>query len=161
MAREIQFDEQVFVAGSVVATDLDLQVYRLSYLYSIYQTPRTDLALAAGVYAFDTGFFMKSNIGVQESEDATAGFPAFGLKVMHAFDPTYTLMAGVQYFAVNEDDVEGDLLDVVIAAEGAFWKKLAAGFGYNVVEIFGEDTEDKDKVEYDFSGFLLYLKYRF
>ena len=69
--------------------------------------------------------------------------------------------ASFDYFEINESDVEGQVIDILIGIEHQTWKKIGLGLAYNDVDIEGEQKEDNDEVNWQHDGFFGYARFNF
>ncbi len=160
--RDIQIDDTIFPAGSKVRTELDFTVFKTAYVYSFYQTPKLELGVSTAltIYEFDSDV-LSPLTRTQEDGDGTAPFPTFGLRVKWPFKPKWTFGASWDYFEIDESDVEGQVIDILIGVEYQAWQKVGLGLGYNDVHIEAEDKEDKDELDWKYDGFFSYARYTF
>jgi hypothetical protein len=160
VTKDIIFDETLFPKGSKVETDLDFSVMNILYTYSFYQTPNIDLGVSSGVNIYDFDSDIKApEKGLDEGGDGTAPFPVVGLRVRHNFKPKWNWGASFDYFEIDEGDVEGQVIDILIGVEYEAWKKVSLGFAWNDVSIDAEDTEDNDELDWDYDGYFWYVRY--
>ncbi|MFQ6024417.1 MAG: hypothetical protein ACE5NW_17010 [Acidiferrobacterales bacterium] len=162
LLRDIQIEDTIFPAGSRVRSELDFTVFNASYAYSFYQTPKLELGVttALTIYDFDSNIVAPLT-RTQEDGDGTAPFPTFGLRVKWPFKPKWLLAASFDYFEIDESDVEGEVIDILVGVEYQAWKKVALGLGYNDVTIEAEDKEDLDELDWDYDGFFGYARFSF
>ncbi len=85
----------------------------------------------------------------------------FGLRLRWAFNPKLRLGASFDYFEIEEGDVEGQVIDILVGVEHQTWDKVALGLGYNDVSIEAEDKEDRDELDWDYDGFVGYARLNF
>ena len=157
----IVVDDTFYRTGTRLKTDFDYKVIKLAYGYSFYQTDKTDLSVSAGGYIFDVDMRITPNEGAEEGESGTAPFPMFGLHLNYRLSDRLMLIAGYEYFTIDKNDVEGELVDVIIGLEYRPASKFGLGLGYNNVAISAEDTDDNDDFDYEYDGILAYLSYSF
>ncbi len=160
--RDIQIDDTLFPAGSKIRTQLDFTVYKTSYSYAFYQTPKLELGVSTAltIYEFDSDLVAPTT-RTQEDGDGTAPFPTFGLRVKWPFKPNWTFGASYDYFEINESDVEGQVIDILIGVEYQAWKKVGLGLGYNDVHIDAENKDEGDELDWKYDGFFGYARYTF
>jgi hypothetical protein len=75
--------------------------------------------------------------------------------------PKWGFGASFDYFEIDESDVEGQVIDILIGVEHQTWKNAGLGFGYNDVSIDAEDKEDKDELDWDYDGFFAYVRFSY
>jgi len=160
--RDIQIDDTIFPAGSKIRTELDFAVFKTTYVYSFYQTPKLELGVSTSltIYEFDSNLVAPAT-RTQEDGDGTAPFPTFGLRVKWPFKPKWMFGASYDYFEIDESDVEGQVIDILIGVEYQAWEKVGLGLGYNDVDIEGEQKEDQDELDWEYDGFFGYARFNF
>ncbi len=160
--RDIQFDDSVFPAGTTVDTKFDFRVINILYTYSFFQNAKLDLGVSAGVniYEFDTTLDAPT-AGLKQEGDGTAPFPVFGLRLRWLFKPKFNFGASFDYFEIEDGDVEGQVIDILVGLEHQTWDKAALGLGYNDVSIEAEQKEDQDELDWEYDGFFGYARFRF
>ncbi len=157
----ILIDDTFYRTGTTLRTDFDYQVFKLAYAYSFYQTDKTDLSVSAGGYIFDVDMRITPNEGAEEGESGTAAFPMFGLHLDYRLSDRVMFIAGYEYFTIDKNDVEGELIDVIVGLEYRASNKFGLGLGYNNVSVSAENSDDNDDFDYEYDGILAYLSYSF
>ena len=158
--RPIIIEDTLFRRGSNLSTKFDYQVLKLAYAYSFWQTEKIDLAASGGLYTFDVGIEVKSADGKQEGDEGTAPFPMFGLHLDYRLSKEVYFSTSFEYFAIEEDDFEGELTDTRIGIEYRPFENIGFGLGYNAVTILAEDTDNgDDEFDYEYDGILVYLSW--
>ena len=59
------------------------------------------------------------------------------------------------------NDTEGDFYNVRLECEYLLMEDISIGAGYDLVRIDAEDTEQNNKVKYDYDGALVFLRWHF
>lgn len=154
-------DNTFFRRGSRLRTDLDYQVYKLAYAYSVWQTETIDISLSGGLYSFEIGLNMRADTGQQEHDNSFSAFPMFGIHGEYRMSKRLFLASSFEYFAIDEDDFEGELTDTLISLEYRLFDHLGFGAGYNRVTVYAEDSNSDDKFDYEYDGILAYLTVSF
>jgi hypothetical protein len=157
----IFINDTIYPTGSKLKTEFDYKVLKLAYAYSFWQTDKIDLSATVGAYTFDVDLNIISEDGVEEGESGTAPFPMFVLNLNYHINDKVRIIAGYEYFALDTNDFEGELIDVIFALEYNPFEKVGLGIGYNDVSISAEDSNDKDEFEYDYDGILAYFTINF
>jgi hypothetical protein len=157
----ILVDDTFFPPGSRLRTDLDYQVYKLAYAYSVWQTDTIDVSLSGGLYSFELGLSMRAAGGEREDDDNFHTFPMFGLHGEYRMSKRLFLASSFEYFIIDENDFEGELTDALISLEYRLFKHAGLGVGYNRVTVFAEDSNSDDKLDYKYDGILAYLTVSF
>lgn len=162
LLRDIQYEDTIFTAGTAVDSELGFTVIKVVYTYSFFQKEKIDLGVSTGLYVYDfESEIVAPETRTKEESDGTAPFPTFGLRVTWAFKPELFFRAHLDYFDIDRSDVEGEVIDILVALEHQTWKNVGLGIGYNDVDAEGEDKEDRDEVKLEYDGLLLYAKIYF
>ena len=159
--RPLIIDDTLFPRGSTLSTTFGYQVLKIAYAYSFWQTDQFDLSASGGLYIFDIDLSVESEDGKEEGDQGTAPFPMFGLHLDYRLGKDIYLTTSFEYFAVKEDDFEGELTDARIGLEYRPFENIGFGLGYNAVTIFTEATDDDDEFDYEYEGILLYLSWNY
>ncbi|HKX45618.1 MAG TPA: hypothetical protein VJP77_02875, partial [Planctomycetota bacterium] len=162
-------DDTTLPAGSTVNSELGIELYRLGYAYSFFQDERIDVSASFGTYIapIDVAYDAVGVASGQKSFDLTAPLPVFGIDLDVAFTPRVFLRTGLDLFYLKFDGFEGALVDSQVAVEWRPWRRLGIGLGYESFALELERKQGSDvpgvtfegKVEFDYRGLLLYLKY--
>jgi len=104
-------------------------------------------------------FSVKAENGITEGDKATAPFPMFGLHLDYRLNSKLYVTTSFEYFALNENDFEGELTDAGINLEFRPYENIGFGLGYNAITIFAEDKEGDDYFDYEYDGMLVYLSW--
>ena len=154
-------DNTFFPSDSVLRTELDYQVYKLAYAYSVWQTDTLDISVSGGIYSFELGLNMRADGGQREDDSSFASFPMFGVHGEYRVSKRLFFSSSFEYFAINEDDFEGELTDALISLEYRVFDHIGLGAGYNRVTVYAEDSNSDDKFDYEYDGILAYLTVSF
>ncbi len=160
--RDIIFDDEIFTTGTTVDSELGFTFTQILYTYSFFQNNTIDLGVSTGVniYEFDSSLTAPST-GIEQDGDGTAPFPVFGLRLLWNFKPKLSLAASLDYFEINEGDIEGEVIDLLVGLDHQTWTNAGLGLGYNEVSIDAENTEEGDELDWDYDGFFGYARFRF
>jgi len=162
VVRDIQFDDSFFPVGTTVNSELGFTFINILYTYSFFQTDTIDLGVSTGlnIYEFETSLEAPA-LAIEEDGDGTAPFPVFGLRFLWNFKPKLSLGASLDYFEINEGDIEGQVIDILVALDHQTWTYVALGIAYNDVSLEAENKEEGDELDWDYDGFFGYARFRF
>ena len=158
------------LAGTLVESKFNLDIYRGRYSYSFFQDDRMDLAFSIGVYVMpiEIGLNATGLINVDETARFTAPLPSFGLRMDFAITPEWFVRSNFEIFYVEIEDFTGTLYESNVAIEYIPWKHLGFGLALNVfdlgIEADGEDypgIDFKGELNFRYTGLLLYVKMPF
>lgn len=154
-------------SGTSVEAFFNLDIYELAYRYSFFQDDRIDLAAGIGIYVMPIDFGIKVSglLDEEEEEKFTAPLPVFGLRMDVALNPRWFIRTGAQVFYVEIDNFEGSIMEFRAALEYNPWKHVGIGCGFDTLGIRLESEDEdwpgidlKGEVEFNYTGFLFYLR---
>jgi hypothetical protein len=159
--REISFDNEDYVIGERVDSLLNLTMFGLTYGYRFVVHRRGELSATFGVQIADVeaNAVVRSRV-VRESESGVAPLPLLGFEGRFDFTPRWAVEARAQYLTVNEDQVNGTILDGRLALTWRLNPYLALGLGYRTFRI-DVDSADEDTpgfVDLSIDGPLLFVR---
>lgn len=159
--RTIVFDDQTYLAGERVDSELNLTLIGLTYGYSVVKTPRVDVALTFGVQVVEVeaNAVVRSRV-VRDAETGVSPLPLAGLEGRFDFNSRWSAEARLQYLSVEFDEIQGSVLD---ARAALTWRKnpyLVFGLGYRrfAVEVDSRDDDTPGIVDLMMDGPLLFLR---
>ena len=157
----------IIPSGTSVEAFFDLDIYELAYSYSFFQDDRIDLSAGIGIYVMPIDFGIKVSglFDEEEEEKFTAPLPVFGLRMDVALTPQWFIRSGAQVFYVEIDSFKGSIMEFRAALEYNPWQHVGIGLGFDTLGIRLESEDEdwpgidlKGKVEFNYTGFLLYLR---
>ena len=161
---DISWRDSVFPTSANLATDLDLEIYKLAYGYDFLQGENHLLSGTIGLYVADLGITL-TNLDSQEFEtgDVTAPLPVFGLRGAYAASSRWVFYASAEYFVASIDNIDGSILDSAVGVDYWFSDGFALGLGYNYVQLDADARGDDlgAELKWDYSGAILALKFSF
>ena len=159
---DIQFGETVFAVDTVVNTDFDLTVTQLAYTYSFFQRDNGYVGVTIGVHVADSKIrLVEENLGQAETRGITAPLPVIGLRGEYDFADRWRISASGEFFALEFDDFDGELIDLYLGIDYRFAEHVAIGLGYNAVNINVEIAKNSfdGKLYWRYDGVLLFFKF--
>ena len=130
LTTSIQIGDTVFVATDVVHSEIKYTLHKLGYSYSLYHTPKIELAVSIGlnVMSYDLGF--STDLGVSESVGVTLPLPVYGVRVGYSFTPNWSVHFVSETFVIDyQDKLVGSLLNYEVNTEYRLFKNFAIGAG--------------------------------
>jgi hypothetical protein len=158
------------LAGTLVESKFNLDIYRGRYSYSFFQDDRMDLAFSIGAYVMpiEIGLNATGLVNVDETARFTAPLPTLGLRMDFAITPKWFIRSGFEIFYVEIKEFTGTLYESNFAIEYIPWKHLGFDLAANVfnlsIEADGEDypgIDFKGEIEFRYSGLMFYAKMPF
>ena len=173
--RAYQIGEEVVQAGAAIGSVFDIDIYRLTYGYSLIRNDEADVQLKAGLHLADleTALTLNGVISVsgmpfsqqivQEREDVTAPLPHFGGNFMYAFNEKFAIFGHVMGFALELDDIEGSIVDASGTVQYNFTPNfgLGAGLRFTRIDVESGDAELRGKFKFDYLGPVVYASLSF
>lgn len=161
ISREIEWGDEVFPINATVDSEFRTQIYKLSYGYTFHRSQKHEFTglIGAHVMSLETSL-AATNLGKVERFDVTAPLPAFGLGWTAHWTPRFQTRAVVQYFGISyEDKIEGQFIDLLLAAEYRINKNFSAGVGYNYFDLDVDAHRGPLTLSLtnSYNGFLIYL----
>jgi hypothetical protein len=149
LEKNISFDDQDYLVGERVDSILNLTMFGLTYGYRFIVAPRGEISASFGIQIADVeaNAVVRSRV-VRESESGVAPLPLLGFEGRFDFSPRWAMEARVQYLTVNEQNVDGSILDARLAVSWRVNPYLALGLGYRTFQI------DVDSADEDTPGFV-------
>jgi len=156
----ISWGGQVYPVNAAVASELEFDVYKLNYQYSLFRNDEVELGALFGLHVMRTSASLEaSGISQSLSDSVTAPLPVWGLFASYKFTPRWSAYYNYQFFFINyEDKVQGGLQDFLIGTEYRLLPNFAVGVALNA---FGMNLESKKEattmyLETNWSGAMLY-----
>lgn len=158
VSRTINWGGNVYTAGTVVTSEFNSDIYRLSGGYSFVKDARRELGVALGLHVTDfTTSLAAAGVGTR-SGDALAPLPTIGLYGAYAFTPKWLLSGRVDYFSLKYDEYDGSLKNLSAGIDYRFARNFGIGVSYRYVDYQLDATKASftGSVNYQFSGPQLY-----
>src|SRR5262249_19585565 len=145
--------------GTVVSSDFDSDIYRLSAGYSFVKTNEAELGVALGLHVTDFKLSLNATGIGGQTGDTLAPLPTIGGDGADALTPRGLLSGRVDYFSLNYQDYDGRLLNFSAGVDYRFTRNFGVGLGYRYVDYDLTVTKAKfdGGVNYNFKGPVLYL----
>jgi hypothetical protein len=161
--RTINWGDRTYAIGTVVSSDFDSDIYRLSAGYSFIKDGQKELGVTLGFHVTDFSLGLAATgVGAQRG-DAVAPLPTIGLYGAYAFDSKWLLSGRLDYFSLNYGDYDGSLVNVSAGVDYRFTRNFGIGVAYRYIDYDVTVTKSKFNggVEYKFSGPVVYVNTSF
>ena len=157
---EVDLDDQTYAIGDTLVTDLDYQVFRVSYGYSFYRSDRVELAISAGLHLTNYDFsYQLADGSKDDSVDATGPLPMFGMRVSYALTPRWGVhfLSEAFYFEID-DAYKGSFTISELDIEYRFnnYFTLGAGISRFSTDLDADDSDWKGSITDTHRGLLIY-----
>jgi len=165
--RDITIGNTTFLINTSLETELDFEVYKLSYIYTFMSTSDYALGAALGLHITDIGFNIKGTLNnlttESDASELTAPLPVVGLRGDWRISDNWIIDSSVDYFYLSLDDYEGGLIDLGVAIEYDKFEYVSVGVGWEYYKIdLDVDKERFDgELDFEYYGPMVYLKGRF
>ena len=167
----IRFGDVVIPANFPVSSFFDVDVYALSYAFSIINDGRKELAFNVGLQLQDVEVGIAGNIGpglLVEEADVFAPLPTFGGSFDYAITDEWIFTSMLGVFAIDIDladdsDLSGEILQF---NAGLIWKAFenvgfALQYNYFNVDVDVDDTDWVGFLKYEYRGPVLAVAFYF
>jgi hypothetical protein len=162
--RDIQFGDEIFLIDTVVNTEFDITIIRLTYTYSFWQRDNGYLGVTLGAHVADSKIGLaEQNLGQVEVSSITAPLPVLGLRGEYEISDRLTLTAVGEFFMVEFDDVDGSLVDLYVGIDYQVIEHVAVGLGFNSVnlDVDASKNDFSGSLDWRYEGALLFFKFDF
>jgi hypothetical protein len=162
LSEDLTFAGVTFPAGTDVDTDFDIDLYRAGYTWSFWQNAAWELGFSVGAYWLTMDMKMAALDGAVEGDyNESEPFPMIGFSGSWLLNEDWLIRGTAEAFSIDMNDTEGDFYNVRFECEYAFTENLAIGAGYDLVRIDAKDTKRNNKLNYDYDGALIFLRWHF
>ena len=154
----IRFGDVIFPANLPLSSFFDVDVYSLSYAYSLIHDEKKELAFNIGLQFQDIETGISGNLGpsiIREDADVVAPLPTFGGSFDYAFNEKWVFTSLLGVFAIEldlGDDSEfvGEIVQLNVGVAYKAFKNVGLALQYNYFRV------DVDVNDPDWMGFLKY-----
>jgi hypothetical protein len=169
--RAFNFGSVQFPVGVELNSTLDVDTYIVDVVYTTYRSQRAELAIGAGIHAFDfaTKIEGRKVAGQNESgneiafEELLAPLPNLRLQGFYAINSRWAMSGSVGWMSANVDEWSGDFLYLNGRLQYLFANSFGMALGYQFTDVDVSRRQKRRQSEYDieFSGPSLHLSYGF
>jgi len=149
VTKTINFDGKTYTAGARVISALDLDYYRLGWIWEFLNAAddKVDIGLLTEIKGFSVKAKLDApGLSISESEDFEGALPALGLTCAVDVYDNFEVNAEISGMTAGS---YGYLYDAEIGVKWEPYENFAIEGGYRVLEIKGEDDSDFAKVSID------------
>ena len=172
VAREFNFDGNVYQAGASLDTELQVDTYIFDVLYSVYRTERAEIMLGGGFHILDLEASIKGRafVGNIERESAKgssevlAPLPNLRAQGFYALDDKWGLAVNLGWLSANIDNYEGGFAYLHARVGYSFTEHMDVNLGYQFTDFdltVQESGGREAEFDVSFHGPTLSLSYRF
>lgn len=178
---EIQVADLIIENGQI-STGYDTSISRLTYLYSVMRSDRSDLQLLAGLHIarLDISLLLAGSIcdptttppvppgcpsasTGREGESVSAPLPHFGATYSYALSPTVALGLSAKGFAIELDKIDGSLIEIDADLAWQPWRNIGFGVGarYFKADVDSKGSDLNGAFELEYFGPTIYVQATF
>ena len=133
LGQTLTFRDSVYPAGVQASASFDSRIFAVSYLYSLYQSPQTELALGLGINQSRISAGLGLSAAGQQaietvSEDAP--LPTVQFQLGTKFGDAFVADLRGQWVGARADGVRGNLRAITGGLTWFAWKSLGIELGY-------------------------------
>jgi hypothetical protein len=148
--------------GVKIDSSLDLNIFKVGYLWSFHHSDKVELALGAGLHVtrIAVGLHASTTSSGGEAEDiaVTVPLPVVSLALTYAITPKLSWAIKSEAFVLKYEDWEGLYTDVTLVMEYRVHKNvgLGIGLGSNSLKITEETPDHNFSFDNRITGVLIY-----
>lgn len=159
--QEIVFDDEVYLPGERVDSELNLTMFGLTYGYRFLVRERGELTATFGIQIMEVeaNAVVRRRV-IRDAESGVAPLPLLGLEGRFDFTPRWSAEARVQYLTADIDDVDGSMLDARLALTWRMNPYLVFGLGYRKfsIDVDSRDADTPGFVDMSIDGPQLFMR---
>lgn len=134
--RDIQFGDETFTTGDVVASEVDWRSFGLSYTYSFIRNDRIELGTGLALSAIDAqarGSTVHNGTLLRQDKSGAGAFPTIPVDFTWRVTRRLAFTARGQYFHASIGGFDGSLAEYHADVQWRAWRNLAFGAGYTMI----------------------------
>jgi len=160
LEKDIEWNGEVYPINTRVNSEINFDVYKLNYQYSLFHNEKVELGASFGFHIMKTEARLEAE-GINQSggQSVTTPLPVFGLLGEYNFTPRLSAYYNYQLFFINyEDKLRGSLQDFLIGLEYRLFRNVGIGAAYNRFALNAKIKGDKSTLYLDanWNGGMLY-----
>jgi len=133
LLADVTIGDETFLEGTEIYVDVDLQITRIAYGFSLMNDSQKELGLLVGVHvAKYDGVIASQQTGQRVESSVSAPLPVIGVYGSLRLGEKTDLGASVQLFRMEFDHFEGSLNTIYLGVKHHFTDRIGAGIGYNL-----------------------------
>jgi hypothetical protein len=161
LTRTIIFEDDIYFANERVDSELNLDLFGLTYGYRFLSSDRAELAATFGIQIADVeaNVVVRSRV-VRDNESGVAPLPLIGLEGRFDFTQQWSAEARIQYLTANVEDVDGSIMDARAAITWRANPHLVFGLGYRsfAIDIDSQNESTPGVVDMKIAGPTLFIR---
>ena len=164
LEKEFNFNGETFLVGDVINTNVDTNLFKASYTYSLYRVPELELGVSVGLHYVSHDMEINSiSSFVSEDESFELPMPVAGFFFDYALMKKLSLQVQSETFLVNYNEIRGSMTDFNIGLEYRTSDNYAFGLAINrsVLDVEKDEEKREISVNSEKTGYFLYAAYYF
>ena len=159
ISSTVNWGGSIYPSSSVVSSEFDSDIYRLSGGYSFIKDAQAELGVTLGFHVTDFVISLAATGIGPTTANALAPLPTIGFYGSYAFTPRWLLSGRVDFFSLNYNDYDGSLVNLMAGVDYRFTRNFGVGLAYRYVDYDLTATRSSftGSVKYEFSGPMLYV----
>ena len=168
--RDFNWEGLTYRAGASVTSNLDIELYRLWYMWSFYRSKKMELAISPGVYVADIDASLTGTLTVADTagamaaasagtgiEDLTLPLPSLGLIMNYHITPRLTANVRGDGFYLEVGEYKGFMSEAYLGLDYRVLKNFSLGAAYDFFAVNVERSGNTKGWEVDNFWHLVYL----
>jgi outer membrane protein len=144
LTNDIMFGDRLFLEGTTVNSEVDTQITRVAYAFSVINDTQKEVGVMAGLHLSRVKTKMSSvETGQTAVSNAATPLPVIGLHGSVSLGRKAALTARIQFFRMDFDRYEGSLSYATLDLQRQIGDVFKVGLGYNYYAL-NLDSRDND-----------------
>ncbi|HSN72947.1 MAG TPA: hypothetical protein VLT59_15630 [Steroidobacteraceae bacterium] len=173
LEEEIEFQGEIYPVGARLEAEHQFEVLQLAYEYAFLRRENYEVAASIGIHNVDMSFRLAAELTVDgeplaggsldESASTSGPLPVIGLRGIWRFADKWYLDAHGQFFALEIDEYDGELIDAQASIMWQTFRNVGFGIGYNYfdVRVDVDGNRFDGRLEWEYSGLMLFARASF
>jgi len=156
---DIKVGDENYAIGTTIDSQFRTDIYRLTYVYNLYSSQDSSVALLAGLHITDMRFKLRaigniSSLNFETDASAVAPLPTFGISSSTRFGENWYLSLWIQGLKLRYENVEGRLNNTSLSVTYKPHKSVYYNFGVTSFDLTvkGTDGDIAGEFIYKYSG---------
>ena len=168
--RDFNWEGLTYRAGASVTSNLDIELYRLWYMWSFYRSKKMEVAISPGVYVANIEASLTGTLTVADTagamatatagtgiEDLTLPLPSLGLIMNYNITPRLTANVRGDGFYLSVGEYKGFMSEAYLGMDYRVLKNFSVGAAYDFFAVNVERSGNTKGWEVENFWHLVYL----
>jgi hypothetical protein len=133
--RTIVWGGDTFPVNTAVNAEFNSDTYRLSGGYAFVRDGQSEFGATFGLHATNISATLSAAGVATRKGEAMAPLPTIGVYGAYALSPNWLLSGRIDYFSMNNDKIDGSLVNINTGAEYRVSRHFGVGAGYRYVDV--------------------------